>query len=130
MLTGSKAKSIDPEWRLYARSAGDDKAPIIGMLAALDALQASGVKPSVNLRFVFEGEEEAGSPHLAEYLEKYPKILRPDAWVLCDGPVHQSRRMELFFGARGAVDLELTVYGPVRGFARRALRELGAESDR
>lgn len=110
-----KAKAIDPEWRLYARSAGDDKAPIVAMLAALDALQASGVKPAVNLRFVFEGEEEAGSPHLAQYLEKYPKLLRPDAWVLCDGPVHQSRKAELFFGARGVIDLELTVYGPIKG---------------
>jgi acetylornithine deacetylase/succinyl-diaminopimelate desuccinylase-like protein len=85
------------------------------MLAALDALRAEGAKPSVNLRFVFEGEEEAGSPHLAQYLAKYPKVLRPDAWVLCDGPVHQSRRMELFFGARGTTDLELTVYGPIKG---------------
>jgi acetylornithine deacetylase/succinyl-diaminopimelate desuccinylase-like protein len=110
-----KAATIDPEWRLYARSAGDDKAPIIGMLAALDALRAGGARPSVNLRFVFEGEEEAGSPHLAEYLAMYPKVLRPDAWVLCDGPVHQSRRMELFFGARGTTDLELTVYGPIKG---------------
>ena len=109
------ANSIDPEWRLYARSAGDDKAPIIGMLAALDVLRTNKVTPKVNLRFVFEGEEEAGSPHLAQYLEKYPKQLRPDAWVLCDGPVHQSRQMELFFGARGVVDLELTVYGPVKG---------------
>jgi len=64
---------------------------------------------------VFEGEEEAGSPHLAQYLQKYPKLLRPDAWVLCDGPVHQSRRAELFFGARGTLDLELTLYGPVKG---------------
>jgi acetylornithine deacetylase/succinyl-diaminopimelate desuccinylase-like protein len=110
-----KAKSIDPEWRLYARSAGDDKAPIIGMLAALDALRAAREQPKVNLRFVFEGEEEAGSPHLSQYLAKYPKTLRPDAWVLCDGPVHQSRQMELFFGARGTVDLELTVYGPIKG---------------
>ena len=109
------ARGIDPEWRLYARSAGDDKAPIIGMLAAIDALRSSGVTPSVNIRLVFEGEEEAGSPHLARYLEEYPKLLRPDAWVICDGPVHQSRRMELFFGARGTTDLELTVYGPVKG---------------
>jgi acetylornithine deacetylase/succinyl-diaminopimelate desuccinylase-like protein len=107
--------SIDPEWRLYARSAGDDKAPIIGMLAALDALAVAKVKPKVNLRFVFEGEEEAGSRHLLQYLEENPKVLRPDAWVFCDGPVHQSRRMELFFGVRGAVALELTVYGPVKG---------------
>jgi acetylornithine deacetylase/succinyl-diaminopimelate desuccinylase-like protein len=109
------AKSIDPEWRLYARSAGDDKLPIMGMLAALDALKAAGLKPSVNLRFIFEGEEEAGSPHLAAYLAKYPDVLRPTAWVLCDGPVHQSRRMELYFGARGTLDLDLTTFGPVKG---------------
>ncbi len=110
-----RAAAIDPEWRLYARSAGDDKAAISGMLAALDALRAAKVTPSVNLRFVFEGEEEAGSPHLADYLKKYAEVLRPDAWVLCDGPVHQSRRMLLAFGARGTVDLELTVYGPGKG---------------
>ena len=108
-------KAIDPEWRLYARSAGDDKAPIVAMLAAIDALHSANMKPAVNFRFVFEGEEEAGSPHLSAYLAKYSKELRPDAWVLCDGPVHQSRRMELFFGARGTIDLELTVYGPVKG---------------
>jgi acetylornithine deacetylase/succinyl-diaminopimelate desuccinylase-like protein len=109
------AASLNPEWRLYARSSGDDKAPIIGMAAALDEIHHSGRKPAVNLRFVFEGEEEAGSPHLGAYLEKYSDVLRPDAWILCDGPVHQSRRMQLVFGARGVVDLELTVYGPVKG---------------
>jgi acetylornithine deacetylase/succinyl-diaminopimelate desuccinylase-like protein len=85
------------------------------MAAALDALRAAGKRPAVNLRFVFEGEEEAGSPHLAAYLAKYPEVLRPDAWVLCDGPVHQSRRPLLFFGARGITEVELTVYGPIKG---------------
>jgi len=106
---------VNPEWRLYARSSGDDKAPIIAMAAALDTLRSDKRTPAVNLRFVFEGEEEAGSPHLADYLAKYPDVLRPDAWILCDGPVHQSRRMQLVFGARGVVDAELTVYGPVKG---------------
>jgi len=109
------AKAIDPEWRLFARSSGDDKAPIIAMLAALDALRAADLKPSVNLRFVFEGEEEAGSPHLAAYLKKFATELRADAWLFCDGPVHQSRRMELVFGARGTMGLDLTVYGPIKG---------------
>jgi acetylornithine deacetylase/succinyl-diaminopimelate desuccinylase-like protein len=109
------AKTIDPEWRFFARSAGDDKAAIMAMISALDALKASGVKPSVNLRFVFEGEEEAGSPHLADYLKKFPDDLRADAWLFCDGPVHQSRRMELVFGARGTLGLDLTVYGPIKG---------------
>jgi acetylornithine deacetylase/succinyl-diaminopimelate desuccinylase-like protein len=109
------AAAVDPEWRLYGRSAGDDKAPVIAMLAALDALRAQAVRPAFNLRLVFEGEEEAGSPHLAAFLAKYPETLRPDAWVLCDGPVHQSRRIELFFGARGTVNVDLTVYGPIKG---------------
>ncbi|HEX8899277.1 MAG TPA: M20/M25/M40 family metallo-hydrolase, partial [Chthoniobacterales bacterium] len=109
------AESIDPEWRLFARSSGDDKAPIIAMLAALDSLRDQQVAPSVNLRFFFEGEEEAGSPHLAGYLKKFPEAARPDAWVFCDGPVHQSRRMELVFGARGTIGLDLTVYGPSKG---------------
>lgn len=100
--------------RIYGRSASDDKAPIIGFLAALDALRAANITPSVNLKFLFEGEEETGSPHLAQYLEKFAPDVASDALVLCDGPVHQSRRMQLYFGARGIVDAELTVYGPSR----------------
>ncbi|MGH9760483.1 MAG: M20/M25/M40 family metallo-hydrolase, partial [Blastocatellia bacterium] len=105
---------LNPEWRLYARSSGDDKVPIIGMVAALDALKASGIHPSVNLKFFFEGEEEAGSPHLQSVLDRFGDLLKTDAWMLCDGPVHQSNRIEVFFGARGTTDLEMTVYGPNR----------------
>jgi acetylornithine deacetylase/succinyl-diaminopimelate desuccinylase-like protein len=105
---------IDPEARIYARSASDDKAPIIAMLAALDALKSVKTVPSVNLKFVFEGEEEAGSPHLAAYFDKYATEMTADAWMLCDGPVHQSRHMQLYFGARGVTDLEITAYGPSR----------------
>src|SRR5260370_5682223 len=52
---------IDPEWRIYARSASDDKAPIITLSAALDALKAARIPLHSNIKFVFEGEEEAGS---------------------------------------------------------------------
>jgi acetylornithine deacetylase/succinyl-diaminopimelate desuccinylase-like protein len=105
---------VPGEWLIYARSAGDDKAPIVGVLAALDALKAAGVKPSVNLKLFFEGEEEAGSPHMAEVLDAHRDTLRADLWLLCDGPVHQSRRMQVFFGARGIVGLEVTAFGPSR----------------
>src|SRR6476659_1799455 len=59
---------IDPEWRLYARSASDDKAGVFAILTALEALNAKGIKPTVNIKFLFEGEEEAGSPHIGEIL--------------------------------------------------------------
>lgn len=105
---------FDPQWRLYARSASDDKSPIVAMLSAIDALRAAGIPPSVNLKFFLEGEEEAGSPHLREMLERHRDLLRADVWIFGDGPVHQSRRMQVVFGVRGVVGLEMTVYGPSR----------------
>ena len=106
------AEPLGPEWRIFARSASDDKAPILALVAALDALKAVGARPSVNLKLFFEGEEEAGSPHLADALAKSRDLLRADAWLICDGPVHQSRRQQLVFGVRGVTDVEITVYGP------------------
>jgi acetylornithine deacetylase/succinyl-diaminopimelate desuccinylase-like protein len=104
--------TIDPEWRLYARSASDDKAPIIAIVTALDALKSSSTPLRQNVKFLFEGEEEAGSPHLAEIIRKYQDLLRSDVWLICDGPVHQSRRQQIVFGARGIVELDITVFGP------------------
>src|SRR4051812_12406079 len=105
---------LNPEWRIYARSASDDKAPIQAVLTAIDALRAAKIPISVNVKVFFEGEEEAGSPHLAEVFQRYGDLLKGDIWVLSDGPVNQTRRMQLYFGARGVTDLELTVYGPGR----------------
>ncbi|HMC55577.1 MAG TPA: M20/M25/M40 family metallo-hydrolase [Gemmatimonadaceae bacterium] len=106
--------TVDGESRLYARSAGDDKSPIIAFLAALDALKASNITPSVNLKFFFEGEEEAGSPHIREMLSAHRELLAADLWIFGDGPVHQSRRQQVVFGVRGTMGLELTTYGPAR----------------
>jgi len=111
---GALAAPVNPDFRLYARSAGDDKMAIVGLLAALDAMKAAGVAPSINLRFFFEGEEEAGSPHLADILRANASHLRSDVWFFCDGPAHPSGRKLLFFGARGITDVEVTAYGALR----------------
>ena len=105
---------FDPEWRIFARSAGDDKAPVIALLAALDALKAAGASLSVNLKLFLEGEEEAGSPHLRKMLDKHRELLGADLWLFCDGPVHQSRRWQLSYGVRGSYGFGLTVFGPNR----------------
>jgi len=103
-----------PEWRLYARSTGDDKAPIVTLLTALDALKAAKIPLRSNIKFFFDGEEEAGSPHLAAILEKHKSKLAADAWIFCDGPVHQTRKQQVVFGVRGSTTFNLTVYGPNR----------------
>jgi acetylornithine deacetylase/succinyl-diaminopimelate desuccinylase-like protein len=111
-LPGSGA--IDPEWRIYARSASDDKAPIIALAAALDALKAARIPLRSNIRFAFEGEEEAGSPHLGAILAQHKDVLGGDVWLICDGPVHQSRRQQVVFGARGITEIDVTVFGSRR----------------
>jgi acetylornithine deacetylase/succinyl-diaminopimelate desuccinylase-like protein len=87
----------------------------LAMRVAIDALKAAGVPLSVNLKLFFEGEEEAGSGHLRELLEKNAELLKADAWLFGDGPVHQSRRQQIVFGVRGVTGVELTAYGPSHG---------------
>jgi len=107
-------EAVDPEWRIYARSAGDDKAPLPALFAALDALEEAGIRRTSNLVFLFDGEEEAGSPYLDEYMAAHRDRLDVDLWLFCDGPVHQSGRPQLTFGVRGVTGLSVTVYGATR----------------
>ncbi len=102
------------DFRIYARSASDDKSPIVALLAALDALRAKQIPLRVNLKVIFEGEEEAGSANLAHTLQLHKNLLGADLLITADGPVHQSGRQLVFFGNRGDIGLDITVYGPVR----------------
>jgi acetylornithine deacetylase/succinyl-diaminopimelate desuccinylase-like protein len=110
-----KGDTVLDDYRMYARSASDDKAPIIAMMAAIDALKAAGLAYTSNIKLFFDGEEEASSPHMKMYLEKY-HLLFDDItlWLLCDGPVFQTGDPSLKFGGRGVTDMEITVYGASR----------------
>ncbi len=104
-------ETFNDDWRLYARSASDDKAPIVGLCAALDALDALGTNATSNMRIILDGEEEIGSPNLASAVEKYHTKFEADIMMILDGPSHPSGRPTLNFGARGIVSLDVTVFG-------------------
>src|SRR5467141_813210 len=106
--------AYNDNWRIYARSAADDKSPILALLAAIDALRVARIPLGVNLKVIFEGEEEAGSTNLQRTLELHKNLLGGDLLITADGPVHQSGRPLVFFGNRGDIGLGVTVYGPVR----------------
>jgi acetylornithine deacetylase/succinyl-diaminopimelate desuccinylase-like protein len=106
------ATALDPESRLYARGAADDKAPIEAMMTALDAIRAAGLKTRSNIKFAFEGEEEAYSVNLERILSANKELFSGDIWLICDGPVSQSRRQSIQFGARGFTAVDIVVYGP------------------
>ena len=105
---------LDPEWRLFARSSGDDKASIQALLSAFDALAVAHIRRSVNIKILYEGEEEQGSPHFAKLVAQNLALLKCDLLIMGDGPMHQSGRQMIDFGNRGITSLTLTVFGPTR----------------
>jgi len=114
ILSVASGQEINPEWRIYARSASDDKAGVMSILTAFDALSANSIALTSNIKFVFEGEEEAGSSHLGEIIKLNRELLEADAWIICDGPVHQSGVKQVVFGARGDVNVDITIFGAKR----------------
>lgn len=107
-------QSYDPEARMYARSAGDDKMPIIAIAHVIDALRQNDLNLSVNLKLLFDGEEERGSPTLGAIIDENPGLLDADLLLFCDAPMHQSRKAQLVFGVRGGRTLDMTTYGANR----------------
>jgi acetylornithine deacetylase/succinyl-diaminopimelate desuccinylase-like protein len=106
---------VNPEWRLYGRSTSDDKVSIIALLTALDALDAAGIEPGINIRLLLDGEEERSSPHIPEILRTNGDLLAADLWVFCDGPMHQTRLPQVVYGVRGVTSVHITAYGPAVG---------------
>ncbi|MGH9140026.1 MAG: M20/M25/M40 family metallo-hydrolase, partial [Vicinamibacterales bacterium] len=106
--------AIDPQWRVFGRSTSDDKSPIVAFLSAIDALDASSIPLTSNIRVLMEGEEEAGSPHLEAAVRAHLDRVRGDLLILVDGPRHASDRPTLNFGSRGLLGATITIYGASR----------------
>jgi acetylornithine deacetylase/succinyl-diaminopimelate desuccinylase-like protein len=105
---------LSMDYRIYGRSSSDDKAGVFAIINAYDALLQSGISPTINIKFLFEGEEEKGSTHLNEILEKNKNLLKADMWIIADGPLHASGRKQIVFGVRGDVNMNMTVFGAKR----------------
>lgn len=103
---------IDPDWRIFARSASDSKGPNIQFLTALDILKHKGITPDFNLKVVIDTEEEMGSPHLPQAVLDNREALAADMLLIFDGPPHRSGKPTLTFGARGISLVTITAYGP------------------
>lgn len=102
---------LDPEWRVYGRSASDDKGPIVAVVNAVEALRATGTGPLWNLRVVLDGQEEAGSANFHRFAGARAADLAADIAMTLDGPRHASTRPTLYYGVRGGAGLTVTVFG-------------------
>ena len=96
---------------LYARGACDDKGQLMAHVEALAAYTAAGIAPPVNVKYVFEGEEEIGSPNLAAWLSAHASELEADVAVISDNAMVAPGQPSLVYGLRGLAYMEIEVSG-------------------
>ncbi|MGH7177126.1 MAG: M20/M25/M40 family metallo-hydrolase, partial [Tepidisphaeraceae bacterium] len=99
--------------RLFARGVADDKGQFFAHVLACAAWKRVGNCP-VNVKLLCEGEEEIGSPNLAELLQQRKKELACDVVVVSDSPLWKPARPAISLGTRGITGLEILVTGPNR----------------
>lgn len=102
---------IDPEWKIFARSASDSKGPGMTFFSALDILKKTGNEPAVNLKFILDFQEEMSSPELANVVSENKELFAADGILIMDGTRHISNLPNLTFGARGIATATITVFG-------------------
>lgn len=97
--------------KLFARGAGDNKGQIFAQIAAARSwLETAGALP-VNVKFLIEGEEETGSPHLDAFVAEHRDLLSADVVYTSDGPVHDDAYPQVIYGVRGLLYVELRAKG-------------------
>jgi acetylornithine deacetylase/succinyl-diaminopimelate desuccinylase-like protein len=97
--------------KLFGRGAGDNKGQIFAQIAAARAwLETTGAMP-VNVKFLIEGEEETGSPHLEAFVREHRDLLAADLVYTSDGPVHDDAHPQVVYGVRGLLYVELRARG-------------------
>jgi acetylornithine deacetylase/succinyl-diaminopimelate desuccinylase-like protein len=97
--------------RVYARGAGDDKGNmLIPILVAEAFLQAEGQLP-INVKFIFEGQEELGSPQFVPFVAGHKDMLAADLVISADGVQESEDQPVLLVGLKGLVPLQIDVYG-------------------
>ncbi|KPQ21586.1 MAG: Acetylornithine deacetylase/Succinyl-diaminopimelate desuccinylase, partial [Rhodobacteraceae bacterium HLUCCA24] len=105
---------FEPEIRngkIYGRGTSDNKAQIFIYLKAVEALRAVTGDVPLNFRFLYEGEEEIGSPSLKPFVERHRDLLQADLTYFSDSHIHESGRPMLILGLKGMVYVELTARG-------------------
>ncbi len=97
---------------LVARGASDDKGPVFAWIAAIEAFRAAGEALPVNIKCLFEGEEEVGSPTLGPFVADNTERLACDAIAIADGAFYDDETPSLTYALRGLTYIEVTATGP------------------
>lgn len=97
--------------KIYCRGAGDNKGQLMAQILALKSYQEVIGDLPINIKFVFEGEEEVGSPNLVNFVSEHRDLLKADLVYTSDGPMHESGAPFVLLGVRGMLYVELNAKG-------------------
>ena len=102
------------EGRLYSRGVSDDKGPMLIPIKVAEAFFAAGGALPINLKCIFEGEEEIGSPSLEPFVREQADRLAADLVLSADGAMWRISEPSITVASRGMAGLEVSVYGPAK----------------
>ena len=108
-----QSAGVNPDTRIYARSASDDKGPIVAFLAAMDGLIATKATIPWSIRVVLDGEEEAGSRNFNSTMLERAAEVKSDLAVIVDSPRHPSGLPTVYYGSRGGSGAVIKVHGAI-----------------
>jgi acetylornithine deacetylase/succinyl-diaminopimelate desuccinylase-like protein len=97
--------------KIYARGAIDSKSNVLLLIKAAEALLATG-GATLNLKLLFEGDEESASENMTSFVAANKGRLQADVVAICDGSMSDREQPDLAYGLRGIVCMELEVFGP------------------
>ena len=100
--------------RAHGRGVTDDKGPVLVVLETLRGFLADGGRPPVTVKLLLEGEEEIGSPHLAEFVRANAEELACDLVISADGAQWRPTEPSLSLASKGLVGLDVEVHGAER----------------
>lgn len=97
--------------KIFARGAGDNKGQLMAQLLAIKTYRETVGELPINIKFVFEGEEENGSVNLPAFVEEHKELLKADLVYTSDGSSHNSGSPLILLGVRGMLSIELQAKG-------------------
>ena len=100
--------------RLYARGVSDDKGPMLIPIKAAESFFAAAKRLPINVKFMFEGEEEIGSPSLDAFIREHKEMLAADVVLSADGAMWRIDEPSLTVSSRGLAALEVTLTGATK----------------
>jgi len=97
------------EGKIFGRGSSDNKGQLWAILKGVEAVHRVKGKLPVNVKFLIDGEEEIGSPHLEEFIQKHKERLKATVGYVADAAMHPTGQPTLIFGRRGMLKVEIRI---------------------